>query len=280
MNYYEVLEVSAKASPAVIKAAYKSLVQRYHPDKNNNDAASVLRTAQIVQAYEVLSDDVRRAGYDQQIQSHASLHLATKHAVASRLTPAAAHAFAKTAQKSQGYWVVWLLIIATIVLALWFLLPKSKPTTLDQPPALAAAITDLQANRPLANHRLLMLEIAVNLIETEKLPPDSVKMIKIPLLALSITHPDAKRLLWHLDDRKHQLRQNIETKLTFARSGQLMQDDGPKYLRELVWQTVSEMAAAHSPEFASEAYNIDIDLPKAFTVGLYVKPQLQTASEK
>jgi hypothetical protein len=40
------------------------------------------------------------------------------------------------------------------------------------------------------------------------------------------------------------------------------------------------MATAHSPELASEAYNIEIDLPKAFTVGLYAKPQLQTAAEK
>lgn len=50
MNYYDLLEVSAKASPEVIKAAYKNLMQRYRPDKNHDDSDSAQRTAQMVQA--------------------------------------------------------------------------------------------------------------------------------------------------------------------------------------------------------------------------------------
>ena len=61
---YDVLQVSRHADPETIKAAYKSLVQRYHPDRNpdNPDAEKILK--EINHAYEVLSDPVKRAGYD------------------------------------------------------------------------------------------------------------------------------------------------------------------------------------------------------------------------
>lgn len=63
-TFYDVLQVSRSADPEIIKAAYKSLVQRYHPDKNpdNPDAEKNLKI--INRAYEVLSDPVKRAGYD------------------------------------------------------------------------------------------------------------------------------------------------------------------------------------------------------------------------
>ena len=54
MNYYEILEVSRNASKEVVKAAYKSLMQRYHPDKNPGDTAIAERAAMVVQAYEVI----------------------------------------------------------------------------------------------------------------------------------------------------------------------------------------------------------------------------------
>lgn len=289
MNYYDILEVSSKASPAVIKAAYKSLVQRYHPDKNNNDAASAQRTTQLVQAYEVLSDEARRAGYDQQMQSQELLRRAPGPHAASMLNRAAAYPPRKPAQEAQGYGVVWLVIITTIVLAMWFLLSPSKPATPVQRPASAgeSAVVrtdplskDVPANPSLANHRLVMLEISVNLSETDKLPAGFVKKLKIPVLSLGTSYLDAKKLLWHLDDRKVQLRQNIETKLELALSAQLLPETGAKYVQELVLQTVTEMATAQSPELAAQAYNIEIDLPKAFTIGVYEKTLLQVAPVK
>ncbi|HQT26124.1 MAG TPA: DnaJ domain-containing protein, partial [Burkholderiales bacterium] len=63
-SLYDVLEVSRTASPEVIRAAYKSLVQRYHPDKNpdNPEAENLLKL--INNAYETLSDPETRASYD------------------------------------------------------------------------------------------------------------------------------------------------------------------------------------------------------------------------
>ncbi len=284
MNYYDILEVSSKASPAVIKAAYKSLMQRYHPDKNNNDSDSGQRAAQLVQAYEVLSDEVRRAGYDQQMQTQAALRRGPSPAAASGLNRTPRYARTKPQDDAHGYRVVWVLIIATIVLAVWFLLPLSKPSNYEQSPLLPAdrkALPteapgkDTPASAPLVNNRLVMLELAVSLVDTDKLTVNSVRILKIPILSLGISDPEAKKLLWYLDDRKVQLRQMVEAKLAFAVSGQLLSDTGPKYVRELVWQTVLDMASAQSPELASQAYNIEIDLPKAFSASLFEKNQLQ-----
>lgn len=63
-TFYDVLQVSPNADPEIIKAAYRSLCQRHHPDKNpgNPDADKLIKI--INRAYEVLSDPVKRAGYD------------------------------------------------------------------------------------------------------------------------------------------------------------------------------------------------------------------------
>lgn len=64
MDHYETLEVSRNASPEVIRAAYKSLMQRLHPDKCPEGEAGAGRAAQIAAAYAVLSSPERRAAYD------------------------------------------------------------------------------------------------------------------------------------------------------------------------------------------------------------------------
>lgn len=61
-NYYEILQVSPKAETSIITVAYKRLAQTYHPDVVGD--ASTARMADINEAYEVLSNPVRRAEYD------------------------------------------------------------------------------------------------------------------------------------------------------------------------------------------------------------------------
>ena len=64
-NLYEVLGVSPQAEDIVIRAAYRALAQRYHPDKSS-DAKEVaaVRMRAIQEAYEILSDPVSRVAYD------------------------------------------------------------------------------------------------------------------------------------------------------------------------------------------------------------------------
>ena len=61
---YDVLEVSQRASSIVVKAAYRSLAQSLHPDKNSGTDASGERAAEINHAYAILSDPVKRLRYD------------------------------------------------------------------------------------------------------------------------------------------------------------------------------------------------------------------------
>lgn len=67
MTYYEILEVSPNASPEVIKNAYRALAKKYHPDVWTDENAKQWSGATlkaINEAYEVLSDEVRRRDYD------------------------------------------------------------------------------------------------------------------------------------------------------------------------------------------------------------------------
>lgn len=67
---YDVLEVSPYASPEVIKAAYRQLALKYHPDRQPSAQARTHaeeRMKQINAAYAILSDPVRRREYDRQI---------------------------------------------------------------------------------------------------------------------------------------------------------------------------------------------------------------------
>ena len=62
-DYYSILGVLPTAEDAVIRAAYKALSQRYHPDRNSSEDAKV-RMTEINAAYGVLSDSTKRTEYD------------------------------------------------------------------------------------------------------------------------------------------------------------------------------------------------------------------------
>jgi curved DNA-binding protein CbpA len=66
MDYYLVLGVNRNASESEIKDAYRRLVKQHHPDKNpSEDATAVIQL--INEAYDVLSDPVKRSQYDQPV---------------------------------------------------------------------------------------------------------------------------------------------------------------------------------------------------------------------
>lgn len=65
VNYYEILEVSEKASKEVIEKAYKALAKKYHPDLNkDNPKEAEAKMKEINEAYEILINDTKRAYYD------------------------------------------------------------------------------------------------------------------------------------------------------------------------------------------------------------------------
>lgn len=64
-DYYDILGISKGASAAEIKKAYRKKAVQYHPDKNPGDAVAEANFKKAAEAYEVLSDDQKRARYDQ-----------------------------------------------------------------------------------------------------------------------------------------------------------------------------------------------------------------------
>jgi molecular chaperone DnaJ len=64
-DYYELLGVARKATVKDIRAAYRKLARKYHPDLNPGDKSAEEKFKQIQEAYEVLSDSKKRQMYDQ-----------------------------------------------------------------------------------------------------------------------------------------------------------------------------------------------------------------------
>ncbi len=63
-DYYEQLAIERTADDGTIKASYRKLAMRWHPDRNPGDAAAEAKFKAISEAYECLKDPQKRAAYD------------------------------------------------------------------------------------------------------------------------------------------------------------------------------------------------------------------------
>lgn len=69
INYYEILEVSEKASDEVIEKAYKVLAKKYHPDlqQNGNKKNAEEKMKLVNEAYDILSNPQKREDYNKKL---------------------------------------------------------------------------------------------------------------------------------------------------------------------------------------------------------------------
>jgi curved DNA-binding protein CbpA len=65
VNYYQTLGVDPEADPVVIKAAYRAMMQKYHPDTFKGEKVQGEKQAKLInEAYSVLKDVDKRRSYD------------------------------------------------------------------------------------------------------------------------------------------------------------------------------------------------------------------------
>ncbi|MGW8326194.1 MAG: DnaJ domain-containing protein, partial [Desulfobacterales bacterium] len=64
-DYYEVLGVDRNANESDLKASYRKLALKYHPDRNPGDKEAEEKFKEASEAYEVLRDPQKRNIYDQ-----------------------------------------------------------------------------------------------------------------------------------------------------------------------------------------------------------------------
>src|SRR5947207_3930400 len=63
-DFYKILGVKKDAKPDEIKKAYRGLARKYHPDVNPGDKSAEAQFKEVQHAYDILSDQEKRARYD------------------------------------------------------------------------------------------------------------------------------------------------------------------------------------------------------------------------
>ena len=63
-NFYDILGINVNSNSSEIKKAYRALSMKYHPDKNPGDNEAVGKFQKLSEAYETLSDPVKKEEYD------------------------------------------------------------------------------------------------------------------------------------------------------------------------------------------------------------------------
>ena len=64
-DYYDILGVDKGSSGDEIKKAYRKVAMKFHPDKNPGNKEAEAKFKEAAEAYSVLSDDQKKAQYDQ-----------------------------------------------------------------------------------------------------------------------------------------------------------------------------------------------------------------------
>ena len=305
MNHYEILEVSANASPEVIRAAYRSLMQRYHPDRNPGNTEAAGRALLVNQAYEVLSDANKRAAYDSELNHGSSDHSGSigngrEHA---RTRPASA------ANDSQSSWFGWSLI-AFAVLAGWLILapsgiresPESELNKINES-LKVGRLTEKQRQDKIkrieeifrahpeifikeAKERakgevnrtipifIAKLTVALKAEDPGKLSEDTEHVLFIPILGVKVGTFDSERAIGSIERDKEAIGQKLAEKLASAKYEELNKNDAEDYLKNIILDSIGETTGTDRrkdfPPSATEVPGrygaIDVLLPKSFLV--------------
>lgn len=280
MNYYEILEIHPKASKEVVKAAYKSLMQRHHPDKNPDNTEAARHAALIAQAYGVIADETQRSAYDLRLKEQAEMAYAraAENTPVPRRTPAKRPAVAKA-----NSWLPWLLISVIILSGLLILvLVKEKPAQTDgdaaaAQPAHADAVArpslppEEPGQRPAAKVvKLFSSPMTVSLKDLDQ----QAHVLTIPLLLINIGSYDSEKFIRDIERRKDAINHALADRLAYASYEDLAKKGGEIYLKKIILDALGNITGTNRfDEYPPSAFEspgrygaVDIVLPEPFSV--------------
>ncbi|MBI5889219.1 MAG: DnaJ domain-containing protein [Nitrosomonadales bacterium] len=279
MNCYETLEVSQSASPEVIKAAYKSLMQRYHPDKNPGNAEIAAHALQVVQAYEVLSDPDKRTAYDIKLRQQAADYANAIRDRSSGVRAASARNGSPVAEERKSYWLLWLLIALTIgfsLFAMSVLKSDKSPGSDLANPGISAREAVARASEEVARTiPSYVLDMSVELRDTNGSSlVDAARVLSIPVMGVTVGRTDSQTVVRTLETRKDLVLQKLEERLAGAKYDELIKADGEQYLKNLVVNSINDAIGTNQLDGVSlsgagtqRPYGVaDVALPRSYSV--------------
>lgn len=302
VNHYETLEVSTNASPAVIRAAYKSLMQRYHPDRNPDDAETAQHTSRIVQAYEVLSDVHLRAAYD--------IALKQQTAVPAPLRAIPRAAIIQQEHESRGY--LWVVMAVLMLVGLYFFAAtKPQHSPADELKAIRASLDSqqlsqaqiqtqtqrmnalLQAHPELARQAIpekghdtasrtrpqfiSNLNIKLRAPASDSAAQSAVpaeQTLTIQTLGVTVGSFDADQFMRHIESNREFIAQKLAEKLVDAQYDRLTRNDAELYLKLFILDALNDITQTNRnedyPPSKTESPGrygvIAVSLPESFSV--------------
>ena len=303
-SYYDVLEVSPKASIEVVRAAYKSLMQRHHPDKSADPVESACRAPLIAQAYAVLSDADLRKAYD---KSCAQIDLQTAQRAAPSpgqpSIPSPRRAVSPKAGPSIYAWLLMLFIIVGGGIAVWLTSKEKVPKASANSPSADTTGTTSEVskhNNPPSGFVVDRPGIAAAEDPQSRTIPDLLSSLSVELMSggsgqphvlrigqvgVRVDVPDAGRWVKKIENQRTPLVRTVLGKLATAQYDELIKPEGDLYLKQLIANAVVEaigldvaMAASSVPAApasaasASEAARplpprlVEVLLPQSFSV--------------
>lgn len=302
MNYYEILEVSPNASPAVIKAAYKSLMQRYHPDRNPDNSETAEHALLISQAYELLSDSNKRAAYDIEL-TQLSGHLINSRDKSRDVLARPA----SVVKGSESYWYLWLLT-ALIILPSWLILslsnkqqsPESELREIrlsfegnqltqkqvqtkihrideifrEHPEILQKEASERAKEVAARTIPIFITNLTVNLRAPDKTSDVSGHALIIPILGVVVGTFDPEKFIRHIESNNEFISQKLAEKLVNVKYEELINIEGEHYLKNIILDSLGEITGTSRfedyPSSKAEAPGhygvIDVLLPESFSV--------------
>lgn len=274
LTHYDALEVSPNASPEVIRAAYKSLMQRFHPDKNPGDEAVAARAAAIVQAYAVLSDAGKRAEYNNILQQAVSPPAPFAQAdwtSPSPVRPAGQRPGTPAAAPGSALmrWGFWGLLFLVAVGAFWAFAsrtakvdPRAELASIQR--GFASAATTEAQRRELYARKLAILEQHPQLLraataeKAEDMAARSFALLEAPLvvwvsggaagraaqltvenISLQVGSFDAPPLLAHMARHRERMIQDLTARLAKEDPDRFARPEGEQYLKQVVLEAAA-----------------------------------------